>query len=75
MCKALADENKLVRWRACRFLSEVGTENALPGLESVLQDPEFEVRLEAQAAIDRIIKGSKGLSPVWKRMHEGGSLS
>lgn len=70
VCKALSDENKLVRWRACRFLSEVGTRKALPGLESALKDVEFEVRLEAEAAIDRILKGDKGLAPVWKRMHE-----
>jgi len=73
VCKALSDENKLVRWRACRFLSEVGTKNAVPALEAVLQDGEFEVRLEAEAAIDRILKGDKGLAPVWKRMHEDAS--
>lgn len=70
VCKALADENKLVRWRACRFLAEVGTADALPFLEAVLQDKEYEVRLEAQAAIDRIAAGDKGLAPVWKRMHQ-----
>ncbi len=70
VCKSLADENKLVRWRACRFLAEVGTKDALSPLKSVLNDEEFEVRLEAEAAIDRILKGDKGLAPVWKRMHE-----
>ena len=70
VCQALADENKLVRWRACRFLTEVGTTEALPFLGAVLQDKETEVRLEAQAAIERIAKGDKGLAPVWKRMHE-----
>jgi hypothetical protein len=70
VCKALADENKLVRWRACRFLTEVGSSEALPFLKAVLQDKETEVRLEAQAAIERIAKGDKGLAPVWKRMHE-----
>lgn len=75
VCKSLADENKLVRWRACRFLAEVGTKDALPSLQSVLNDVEFEVRLEAEAAIDRILKGDKGLAPVWKRMHEDASGS
>ncbi len=73
VCKALSDENKLVRWRACRFLCEVGTKKALPDLEAVLNDMEFEVRLEAEAALDRILKGDKGLAPVWKRMHEDAS--
>ena len=70
VCKSLGDENKLVRWRACRFLAEVGTKDALSSLQSVLNDVEFEVRLEAEAAIGRILKGDKGLAPVWKRMHE-----
>jgi len=71
VCKALSDENKLVRWRACRFLAETGTAYALEALNSALNDTEFEVRLEAEAAVDRILKGDKGLAPVWKRMHEG----
>lgn len=70
ICKALSDENKLVRWRACRFLSEVGTSESLPFLEPVMNDEEYEVRLEAQAAIERIAGGNKGLAPVWKRMHD-----
>jgi len=73
VCKSLGDENKLVRWRACRFLAEVGTEEALSFLQPVLSDSEYEVRLEAQAAVDRITRGSKGSLPVWKRMHEGPS--
>ncbi len=75
VCKSLSDENKLVRWRACRFLAEVGTKDALPSLKSVLDDKEFEVRLEAEAAVERIMKGDKGLAPVWKRMHEDNTNS
>lgn len=72
ICKALSDPNKLVRWRAARFLSEVGTEDALPALTDAANDSEFEVRLEVQAAIQRIRGGEKGLGPAWKRIVEGG---
>lgn len=70
MCKALADENKLVRWRAARYLAEVGGEKALGALETAMKDVEFEVRLEAQAASERILQGSTGLAPAWKRILE-----
>lgn len=72
MCSALVDGNKLVRWRAARFLSEVGTSESIPSLENALDDPEFEVRLEAQTAIDRIKGGTKGVAPAWKRIVENG---
>jgi hypothetical protein len=35
-------------------LAEVGTKDALPFLESAAEDKEFEVRLEIEAAIQRI---------------------
>ncbi len=68
MCQALSDPNKLVRWRAARFLAEVGTETALPDLEKAKDDPEYEVRLEVEAAINHITQGSKAAMPVWKLM-------
>lgn len=68
MCQALSDPNKLVRWRAARFLAEAGTETALPNLEKAKDDPEYEVRLEVEAAINHIIQGSKAAMPVWKLM-------
>jgi hypothetical protein len=71
VCKALEDSNKLVRWRAARFLAEVGTEEALPFLEKAKQDPEYEVRLEVEAAIIHIEEGSKAAMPVWKLMAQG----
>lgn len=70
VCRALRDSNKLVRWRACRFLAEVGTDIAVPSLREATSDSEFEVRLEAEAAIERILQGTQGLAPAWKRIQE-----
>ena len=70
MCQALRDQNKLVRWRAARFLSEVGTAEALPYLNEAVGDSEFEVRLEIESAIQRITGGSDGIGPAWKRITE-----
>jgi HEAT repeat protein len=70
ICRALRDSNKLVRWRAARFLSDVGTQDALPFLEQAADDPEFEVRLEIEAAMQRIRGGSEGIGPAWKRIVE-----
>jgi len=70
MCQALRDGNKLVRWRAARFLFDVGTHEAIPFLEEAVNDSEFEVRLEVEAAIERIREGLKGIGPAWKRIVE-----
>ena len=70
MLQALSDDNKLVRWRAARFLTDVGNEDALPFLEQQKEDPAFEVRLEIEAAIQRIRGGQGGVGPVWKRIVE-----
>ncbi len=70
ICRALSDTNKLVRWRAARFLSDLGTDEALPFLEKAAEDPEFEVRLEVKAAMDRIAGGAQGIGPAWKRIVE-----
>jgi hypothetical protein len=68
ICCALRDPNKLVRWRAARFLSDIGTQEALPFLEQAGDDPEFEVRLEIESAMQRIRGGSEGLGPAWRRI-------
>jgi HEAT repeat protein len=68
ICQALSDQNKLVRWRAARFLAETGTQASLPYLEKAKEDPEYEVRLEVEAAISHIREGSKAALPVWKLM-------
>ncbi|MBY0405289.1 MAG: HEAT repeat domain-containing protein [Cyanobacteria bacterium] len=55
MCQALSDPNKLVRWRAARFLFEVGSLGALPFLQAALpKETEFENQLEMNAAITQI---------------------
>ena len=70
VCSALHDANKLVRWRAARFLADNGTKEALPYLTAAVVDPEFEVRLEINAAIQRISGGLEGSAPAWKRILE-----
>jgi hypothetical protein len=66
MWRALCDPNKLVRWRAARFLADMGTKDALLFLNDASQDPEFEVRLEIESAIRRITAGANVSAPVWK---------
>lgn len=70
MCEALSDKNKLVRWRAARFLAEVGSAASLSALEAKQNDSEFEVRLEIETAIQRISGGGLGVAPAWKRIVE-----
>lgn len=71
MLAALSDSSRLVRWRAARFLYEVGDESALPALERAVSDPEFEVRLQARLAIERIESGQGSVEPVWRQMTKG----
>lgn len=68
MCVALKDASKLVRWRAARFLNEKGTPEALPYLKAAVNDDQFEVKLEVEAAIDRIESGGDLQMPAWKRI-------
>ncbi|GAA0350248.1 conserved virulence factor C family protein [Bacillus horti] len=68
MTVALKDKNKLVRWRAARYMYEVGTEEAIPALEDVQDDPEFEVSLQAKIALERIKGGEKAEGTVWQQM-------
>lgn len=70
MCQALADANKLVRWRAARFLNDLGTDESLPKLEAALNESEYEVLLEISAAIERIKAGTQGAGPAWKRISD-----
>src|SRR5690606_11098381 len=76
MIAALADANKLVRWRAARFLYEAGDESAVPALRKAAEDEEFEVRLQAQIALERIERGEEAAGSVWQQMtaaRSGGS--
>ncbi|TDL34796.1 virulence factor [Jeotgalibacillus sp. S-D1] len=70
MIEALSDKNKLVRWRAAMFLYESGTKKSLPMLQKTVQDPEFEVKLQAMMAIERIEGGEEAKGSVWKQMTE-----
>lgn len=68
MLPALQDRNKLVRWRAARFLYEVGDERALDALRQASEDPEFEVALQAQLALERIEQGKEAEGTIWQQM-------
>ena len=72
MCQALEDRSKLVRWRAARFLNEVGDQTALEPLQRAEQhESEFDVRVEMLAASDRIQGGGKAQMPMWMRIAKG----
>jgi hypothetical protein len=69
MIEALGDSNKLVRWRAARFLYEAGDETALDALRKVAaEEPEFEVKLQAEMAVARIERGEEAAGSVWQQM-------
>ncbi|MFF2885384.1 virulence factor [Paenibacillus sp. NPDC057967] len=68
MIDALKDKNKLVRWRAARFLYEAGDESAIEALEEAAKDSEFEIKLQAQIALERIQRGEEAAGSVWQQM-------
>jgi hypothetical protein len=68
MIEALGDKNKLVRWRAARFLYELGDATALSALKIAAEAPEFEVRLQAAQAVERIEGGKPAAGPIWMQM-------
>lgn len=68
MIEALKDKNKLVRWRAARFLYEAGDETAVDALREAAKDPEFEIQLQAQIALERILRGEEAAGSVWQQM-------
>ncbi|TDQ41464.1 conserved virulence factor C family protein [Aureibacillus halotolerans] len=70
MADALQDSNKIVRWRAAMFLYEVGDASVLPQLKEAANDPEFEVSLQIQLAIERIAEGKEAKGSIWKQMTE-----
>ncbi len=69
MMEALTDKNKLVRWRAARFLFDVGTEQSIPRLREASRDREYEVALQAELALTRIESGEEALGTVWQQMN------
>ncbi|WP_221564771.1 conserved virulence factor C family protein [Alkalihalobacillus sp. TS-13] len=68
MIDSLKDKNKLVRWRAAMFLYEVGDESAIPALKEAKDDPEFEVAMQVNMALERIEGGEEAKGSVWKQM-------
>ena len=68
MIEALKDQNKIVRWRAARFLYEAGDETAIPGLREAQNDTEFEVSMQVQIALERIEGGEEAEGSVWQQM-------
>jgi HEAT repeat protein len=68
MVNALKDPNKLVRWRAARFLYEVGDDSAVSALQEAGDDPEFEVRMQVKIALERIEGGHAAEGSVWQQM-------
>lgn len=71
MIQALADSSSLIRWRAARFLNELGDQTAIDPLrQAVAQEPEFDVRLEMQAAQARIEGGEATQLPMWMRISQ-----
>ena len=72
MAETLTDDSALVRWRAARFLFELGDERSLPSLRAATADRVFEVRMQIEQAIERIECGARPEGPVWQRMTRGG---
>src|SRR5699024_8170242 len=68
MIETLKDDNRIVRWRAAMFLYEVGDETAIDALEEAKDDPEFEVRLQINMALERIKGGAEAKGSIWHQM-------
>jgi HEAT repeat protein len=52
------------------FLYEAGDETAVPALQKAVDDPEFEVAMQAKLALTRIEEGEEAKGSVWKQMTE-----
>jgi HEAT repeat protein len=62
----------LVRWRAARFLNEIGDQTAVEPLRRAAErEEEFDVRMEIVAAFERIEGGSRTQMPMWMRIARG----
>ncbi len=75
VCKSLSDENKLVRWRACRFLAEVGTKDALSSSKQFWTIRSLRCASKLRQPLTEFSRETRRLAPVWKRMHEDTSGS
>lgn len=69
MIETLKDKSRIVRWRGAMYLYEAGDESAIPALEEAsAEEPEFEVRMQIQLALERIQGGEKAKGSVWHQM-------
>lgn len=50
------------------FNYEAGDKTAIPALQQVLEDPEFEVRIQAKMALARIESGQEAEGSSWRQM-------
>ena len=72
MAEALSDESKLVRWRAARFMTELGNQTVVEPLrQAVAQESEFDVQVEMATALERIEGGGDTQLPMWMRLTQG----
>ncbi|WP_077302970.1 HEAT repeat domain-containing protein [Virgibacillus pantothenticus] len=51
-----------------RFLYEIGDKTAVEALERAVNDPEFEVRMQARMAFARIKDGEEAKGSIWSQM-------
>ncbi|MEM9152203.1 MAG: virulence factor, partial [Cyanobacteria bacterium P01_F01_bin.3] len=71
MAEALTDESKLVRWRAARFMTELGDQTVVEHLrQAVAEESEFDVRVEMATALERIEGGGDTQLPMWMRLNQ-----
>lgn len=68
MIKTLDDSSRIVRWRGAMFLYEIGDATAIPALEAKTNEPEFEVRMQINMALERIKGGKEAEGSVWHQM-------
>lgn len=68
MIKTLDDSSRIVRWRGAMFLYEIGDETAIPALKAKANEPEFEVRMQINMALERIQGGKEAKGSVWHQM-------
>jgi HEAT repeat protein len=73
MIAALRDASELVRWRAARFLNEIGDHTAIEPLrQAIEQEAKFDVKAEMMAALERIEAGANTQMPMWMRLTQAG---
>ena len=64
MEKALADPQKIVRWRSAMFIFDEGNEKQLHSLKVHADDSAYGVKMQIEMAISRIENGDEALGSV-----------